>query len=170
GEELRLDGELSIADHLVGLCDDRDPSARKFACFAVGNAAFHSDALYTRLAPAVAPLVAALDDPEEKTRANAAGALGNLVRNGGALSGDLARRGGVGALLNLAARDPSPSPRRIALFSLGTCCAYVPCREALALLLDGEQEVPPPPPPPHGAGGRPGWKIHGRDHEAMPLP
>ncbi|CAN0341907.1 unnamed protein product, partial [Ectocarpus sp. 8 AP-2014] len=170
GEELPLDGELSIVDHLVGLCADRDPSARKFACFAVGNAAFHSDALYARLAPAVAPLVAALDDPEEKTRANAAGALGNLVRNGGALGGDLARRGGVGALLNLAARDPSPSPRRIALFSLGTCCAYVPCREALALLLDGEQAVPHPPPPPHGGGGRPAWDMHGRDHEAMPLP
>ena len=190
-------GEKSIVDRLVDLCADRDPSARKFACFAVGNAAFHSDALYTDLAPAVAPLVAALDDPEEKTRANAAGALGNLVRNGGALSADLARRGGVGALLNLAARDPAPSPRRIALFSLGTCCAYVPCREALALLLEGKEDVwdggcrssarllpavptTTPPPPPCGGrgggdsgGGRQRWKNLVRDdqgRDAGPLP
>ena len=164
------EGDKSIVDRLVDLCADRDPTARKFACFAVGNAAFHSDALYARLAPAVAPLVAALDDPEEKTRANAAGALGNLVRNSGALAADLARRGGVGALLDLAARDPAPSPRRIALFSLGTCCAYSPCREALALLLlEGKKEdewgggrrssalllpaVPTPSPPGGGGGG-----------------
>lgn len=127
----------SVVDHLVDLCTDSDPSARKLAFFAVGNAAFHSNALYACLAPAVAPLVAALNDPEEKTRANAAGALGNLVRNGGALSGDLSRMGGVTALLNLAARDPAAAPRRIALFSLGTCCAYAPCREALNILDSG---------------------------------
>lgn len=187
----------SIVDRLVDLCADPDPSARKFACFAVGNAAFHSDALYARLAPAVAPLVAALDDPEEKTRANAAGALGNLVRNGGSLSADLARRGGVGALLHLAARDPAPSPRRIALFSLGTCCAYTPCREALALVLEGKEDpvweggraparllpaVPAPPPKDGwggggggGRGGRQRWKNlvcadQGQGQDALPLP
>lgn len=130
----------SVVDYLVDLCADPDPSAKKFACFAVGNAAFHSDALYERLAPAVAPLVAALEDAEEKTRANAAGAIGNLVRNSGRLSGDLARRGGMAALLRLAACDLAASPRRIALFSLGTCCAYAPCREALAMLNEEEEE------------------------------
>lgn len=54
---------------------------RKFACFAIGNAGFHNGSLYEALRPAVAPLVALLSDDEEKTRANAAGALGNLVRN-----------------------------------------------------------------------------------------
>lgn len=181
--------DKSVVDRLVDLCADPDPSARKFACFAVGNAAFHNGALYARLASAVAPLVTALDDPEEKTRANAAGALGNLVRNGGALSGDLARRGGVRALLDLAARDPAPSPRRIALFSLGTCCAYIPCREALALLLEGEEvarnsdrstllhAVPPQPwdgvggGGGGGRGGRQRWKNIGHDgvyYDAVP--
>ena len=135
-------GRRSVADHLARLCADPDPSTRKLACFAVGNAAFHSNTLYAHLAPAVASLVVALGDPNERTRANAAGALGNLVRNGGSLSGDLARQGGVAALLKVAVQDPATPARRIALFSLGTCCAFAPCREALALM---ERE---------GAGGK----------------
>lgn len=35
------------------------------------------------------PLVVLLRDDEEKTRANAAGALGNLVRNSGQLCGEI---------------------------------------------------------------------------------
>jgi hypothetical protein len=38
---------------------------------------------------AVAPLAELLSDDEEKTRANAAGALGNLVRNSGQLCGEV---------------------------------------------------------------------------------
>lgn len=67
----------------------RLPACRKFACFAIGNAAFHNASLYEALAPAVGPLVALLRDDEEKTRANAAGALGNLVRNSGHLCGEI---------------------------------------------------------------------------------
>ena len=39
------------------------------------------------------PLVALLGDEEDKTRANAAGALGNLVRNSGLLCATLLRAG-----------------------------------------------------------------------------
>ena len=39
------------------------------------------------------PLVRLLGDEEDKTRANAAAALGNLVRNSAALCGDLVRAG-----------------------------------------------------------------------------
>lgn len=60
-------------------------ACRKFACFAIGNAGFHNPTLYDALRPAVGPLVKLLSDDEEKTRANAAGALGNLVRNSGQL-------------------------------------------------------------------------------------
>jgi len=60
-------------------------ACRKFACFAIGNAGFHNPNLYDALRPAVGPLVVLLSDEEEKTRANAAGALGNLVRNSGHL-------------------------------------------------------------------------------------
>ncbi|KAG5188420.1 armadillo-type protein, partial [Tribonema minus] len=117
----------------------------RFACFAVGNAAFHSRALYPLLAPATAPLVTALSATDPKTRANAAGALGNLVRNGGALCGALSRADAPLQLLLLATRPVGGSaqqtgssapqggstPQQIALFSLGTCCAYGACREAL---------------------------------------
>jgi fused-like protein len=62
---------------------------RKFACFAIGNAGFHNPTLYDALRPAVGPLVKLLADDEEKTRANAAGALGNLVRNSGLLCSEI---------------------------------------------------------------------------------
>lgn len=42
---------------------------------------YHSAALYHALRGAVQPLTELLTDDEYKTRANAAGALGNLVRN-----------------------------------------------------------------------------------------
>jgi fused-like protein len=74
---------------LIERCADGDKNTRKFACFALGNAGFHSAALYEALRPAVRPLVALLQDEEDKTRANAAGALGNLVRNSSQLCGEL---------------------------------------------------------------------------------
>lgn len=45
----------------------------KSASFAIGNAAYHSDTLYTALSPAVPPLVDLLTDSVARTRANAAG-------------------------------------------------------------------------------------------------
>lgn len=51
--------------------------------------------LYEALAPAVGPLVVLLSDEEDKTRANAAGALGNLVRNSGQLCGQLLAAGAL---------------------------------------------------------------------------
>ena len=48
-----------------------------FHCFytfyLVGNAAFHSGELYGQLLASISPLCVALADPDEKTRANAAG-------------------------------------------------------------------------------------------------
>ena len=49
--------------------------------------------MYPELRVAVPPLVRLLGDEEDKTRANAAAALGNLVRNSAALCGDLVRAG-----------------------------------------------------------------------------
>lgn len=76
-------------DALIERCADSDRTTRKFACFAIGNAGFHSDALYPPLRAAIPPLVALLADEEDKTRANAAAALGNLVRNSAVLCGEL---------------------------------------------------------------------------------
>ena len=76
-------------------------------------------------------LVNLLKDPEEKTRANAAGALGNFVRNSNALCKDLIKHGALKQLLDVVSNDkgPSQSPRRIALFSIGNLCVYKECRK-----------------------------------------
>ena len=66
---------------LIRLCDDPSSGIRKFACFAVGNASFHSKRLYPFIAPALPVLVRNLHASDDKARANAAGALGNMVRN-----------------------------------------------------------------------------------------
>ena len=124
----------SIISALVDCCGDRDEATRKFACFAVGNASFHSAALYQYLKPAVPLLVQALFDSEEKTRANAAGALGNFVRNSADLCGDIVAHHAPAKLLQVATNDQAINPRRIALFSLGNVCVYRVCRVSLSSL------------------------------------
>ena len=104
-ENFRAVGAL---DALIDRCADPDRTTRKFACFAIGNAGFHSDALYDKLADAISPLVDLLSDEEDKTRANAAAALGNLVRNSAALCRDLVEARALEALIELAC-----SPRAI---------------------------------------------------------
>lgn len=111
-------------------CRDSDKNVRKFACFAVGNAGFHNDRLYEHLRPCVQHLVDLLKDSEEKTRANAAGALGNFVRNSTILTKDLIKHGALQQLLEVVKHDSGPtnSPRRIALFSIGNLCMYPECK------------------------------------------
>jgi fused-like protein len=70
-----------ILKSCISLCDDEDKTIKKFACVAIGNASFHDDSLYEALKPAIPILVNLLKDSEEKTRSNAAAALGNLARN-----------------------------------------------------------------------------------------
>merc|ERR1719313_2674775 len=126
--------QYGLLQRLVPLCRDASPACRKFASFAVGNAAFHSALLYPQLAPAVAPLVQLLQDPDEKTRANAAGALGNLVRNSSELCGEMVSAGALDSLLNLVERgsaDLDDSSVKIALFSLGNLSVHSPCRDEL---------------------------------------
>lgn len=115
----------------IRCCQDPDRSTRKFACFAVGNAGFHNERLYEHLRPCVPLLVDLLRDSEEKTRANAAGALGNFVRNSDTLCQDLIRYGALTQLLEVVAGDkgPSQSPRQVALFSIGNLCVFPACRE-----------------------------------------
>jgi fused-like protein len=147
----------ALIQPLIDRCADPDKSTRKFACFAIGNAGFHNASLYEALKPSIASLVALLRDEEDKTRANAAGALGNLVRNSSALCGELTRAGALRALLDTALSPERPasgrpgsgsssssasdggSPVKIALFSLGNMCAHKECREALWPL--GVQDV-----------------------------
>ncbi|GMI34661.1 hypothetical protein TeGR_g4500, partial [Tetraparma gracilis] len=124
-------GGVTILSQLIDRCMDADAKTRKFACFAVGNAAFHSGELYDSLRTAVPYLVQALGDADDKTRANAAGALGNLVRNGGSLAEELVFHKVGRGLLGVAGEDDCENPRRIALFSLGTLAVYSLCRREL---------------------------------------
>ncbi len=142
--------QAGLVPLLVDCCADGDAATRKLACFAVGNAGFHSAALYAHLGPAVPALVRCLRDEDAKTRANAAGALGNLARNGPQLCDALLLHEAAPGLLALArgalearaggAADVAQAeaaylaPARIALFSLGNLAAHPRCGDALHAL------------------------------------
>ena len=139
--------ETRVIDNLTERCFDSDKTTRKFACFALGNAGFHSDYLYGDLKIAVKPLVHLLKDCEEKTKANAAAALGNVVRNSSVLCQELVTEHALEALVDLATGNVSDnvgqgqqqetagqSPVKIALFSLGNLCTHLLCRERLLSL------------------------------------
>jgi len=127
--------ESSILPLLIELCEDEDKATRKFACFAIGNAGFHNSYLYKDLTPAVKVLVNLLSDDEDRTRANASGALGNLVRNSGELVPEMLRFGAIEALLRIIEEgmqgksQQASSAFQIALFSLGNLAAHKKCQE-----------------------------------------
>ena len=77
----KLKENQEIIDESIKLCSDNDKVIKKFACVVLGNASFHDDSLYAVLAPSIHVLVGLLKDLDEKTRSNAAAALGNLARN-----------------------------------------------------------------------------------------
>lgn len=59
------------------------------------SAAYHSNELYKPLRPCCKALVRLLGDEDDKTRANAAGALGNFIRTSGDLIPDLIDAGAL---------------------------------------------------------------------------
>ncbi|CAN0891054.1 Serine/threonine-protein kinase TIO [Linum grandiflorum] len=134
-----------IVARLIDRCADPDRRTRKFACFAIGNAAYYNDKLYDELRRSIPQLAyLLLSNEEDKTKANAAGALSNLVRNSNRLCDDIVSKGAMQALLKLVAdcatialkvpnrRDGlNESPLKIAMFSLAKMCAHTPCREFL---------------------------------------
>lgn len=110
----------SLLSILISCCADADDATRKFACFAIGNSAFHSNLLYPQLSDAIPLLLSALDDNDEKTRANAAGALGNLVRNGPELATDLCVFAAVDRLVVMCLREKMIFPQVLLQYSLAT--------------------------------------------------
>lgn len=139
----------SLAKHniislLIDRCTDPDKRTRKFACFAIGNAAYYNDLLYEELRRSIPHLTNLLLSPEEdKTKANAAGALSNLVRNSNKLCEDIVSSGAIQALLKVASdcstvalnpprRDAvNESPLKIVLFALAKMCGRPPCRHVI---------------------------------------
>lgn len=130
-------GSTSLLDGVVRGLADPDSYVRRFACFAIGNVAFHNNSLYGALPPAVPLLIRNLRDSEEKTRSNAGGALGNLVRNSDELCAELCDHQAPLELFELAMTDSSTASRRIVLFSLGNFCVYRQCFESI---LEAEPE------------------------------
>ena len=120
-EQIKSSG---ILPPLLKCCYDSDKATRKFACFAIGNAAFLNDSLYESFRPIIPRMVELLKDPEDNTRANSAGALGNFVRCGDQLAEDLVKYKAHEALLQLAETQDLPQIQviRVALFALGNFC------------------------------------------------
>ncbi|CAN1336009.1 Serine/threonine-protein kinase TIO [Linum perenne] len=150
----------SVLEILKDFLIHEDPNIRAKTCSAlgnmcrhssyfysllIGNAAYYNDKLYDELRRSIPQLsYLLLSNEEDKTKANAAGALSNLVRNSNRLCDDIVSKGAMQALLKLVAdcstialkvpnrRDGlNESPLKIALFSLAKMCAHTPCREFL---------------------------------------
>ena len=120
-EQIKTSG---ILNPLLKCCYDSDKATRKFACFAIGNAAFLNDTLYDSFRSIIPRMVELLNDPEDNTRANSAGALGNFVRCGDQLAPDLVKARAHEGLLKLAESQELPQIQviRVALFALGNFC------------------------------------------------
>lgn len=123
-EEIKVNG---LIPPLLKCCYDSDKTTRKFACFAIGNAAFLNDKLYENFRPIIPKMVELLQDTEDNTRANSAGALGNFVRCGDSLCGDIITYKAHEALLRLAESEDAPNQTpiiKVALFALGNFCYH----------------------------------------------
>ena len=114
----------NLVSPIIQCCYDQDKNTRKFACFAIGNAAFINDRLYENFRVCIPILVNLLDDVEDNTRANSAGALGNFVRCSDLLCQDIILHKAHLAILNLAEKEESPQTIKVALFALGNFCNH----------------------------------------------
>lgn len=68
--------------------------------------------------PAIPILVALLKDNEEKTRSNAAAALGNLARNSSALDKEFIAAGANLQLINMVNQDKSSSAKKVSIMAI----------------------------------------------------
>eukprot|EP01138_Halocafeteria_seosinensis_P012959 gb/GECG01013237.1/.p1 GENE.gb/GECG01013237.1/~~gb/GECG01013237.1/.p1 ORF type:complete len:1672 (+),score=171.85 gb/GECG01013237.1/:1-5016(+) len=131
-------GEITILQTLLLRCRDEDPTVRKWATFAIGNASFHGSHLYQEFAKygAVNLLSLCIQDELDKSRVNAVGALGNFARHGSALDSTLASSGIPAQLWELFEDVRQNGQQnlpflRIVLFALGNMVMYKHCRTSL---------------------------------------
>ena len=96
---------------MIRCASDDDGATRKFACFALGNAAFHSSDLHAALEPGAPPLCSCLaNDSDEKARANA-GRRWGISRGTAAAWPRRSSPPGAPALVAAARRARCASPR-----------------------------------------------------------
>lgn len=109
---------------ITSLLADGESEVRKFAAFALGNAALQHEKVCQHFAPGISSLVELLGDGCEKTRANAAAAIGNMARRGGAsLHGGFVASGAPASLLEVATHRKTPvTVQQSALYALSTMC------------------------------------------------
>lgn len=101
-----------------------------------GNAAFHGDCLYPDLEAAIPHLVHLVQtETDDRTQANAAGALGNLVRHSDQLCQAILDSGAIPALIVLIEEylnnDADGMAAWTALFTLGNFCSYPDLKSAI---------------------------------------
>ncbi|KAL6009738.1 hypothetical protein ACLOJK_000167 [Asimina triloba] len=147
--------KADLLESLKDLLSHEDANLRAKACSAIGYMCCHSSYFYDLLTRhhIIGLRIDKYADPDKRTRkfayktkANAAGALSNLVRNSNRLCEDIISKGAIQALLKLVAEcsvvalSPSrrdavvnESPLKISLFSLGKMCAHLPCRHFISL-------------------------------------
>jgi len=110
--------DSGILNQCIQLCEDQDKTVKKFACVVLGNASFHDDSLYEALRPTIPILINLIKDSEEKTRSNAAAALGNLARNSQTLDIDFIKHGVNFQLINLVLNEKSVSCKKVCVMAI----------------------------------------------------
>jgi fused-like protein len=107
-----------LVKEIAILCNSEDKTTRKYACIALGNAGFHDQTLYPQLKVSIPLLVSLLKDSDEKTRSNAAAALGNLARNSDELDADFVNADASYQLINMLVNDKSLSAKRVSIMAI----------------------------------------------------
>jgi len=128
----RSGGAATLAQEIAARLGAADAREVRAATAAVGNCAFRSGAAAAAMAGCAAALSRCLEHGDVRTRRNAAGAAGNLVRHGAGLLGELTAAGVPQRLVRRAVHDGDDGVRAAALFSLGTVGSHP---EGRALLL-----------------------------------
>ena len=120
---------------VIDALKSEDKICRKYACFALGNIAYHNEAIYSYLLTSIKYLVEALDSEDDGTKANAAGALSNFTRNSDTLCGELIKHGAPSRLISLVEdSNTANNTVRIGIFALGNFANYTNMKEELKQL------------------------------------
>ena len=110
--------QYNLLKEIIYMCNSDDKVAKKYACIALGNAGFHDSSLYPHLKMAIPILVGLLKDSDEKTRSNAAAALGNLVRNSDELDQQFVSTGANYQLVNMIVNDKALAARKVSIMAI----------------------------------------------------